>query len=141
MLEHEGPIHAPPAQFPAPHSPYDAPQAQAPAYAHQGYEPPRAQEPPRYSAPQAPPHQAAYPQQAPQPPAPVEPQAPRLRAAPTSDEEHAVAIPLIHGLDRPYRVEIALEGEIRVSGELKSFSILPTDTPEQPPADPENPSS
>jgi hypothetical protein len=91
--------------------------------------------------PQAPAPQAAYPQPVPQSPPAAEPQPPRLRAAPTSDEEHAVAIPLIHGLDRPYRVEIALEGEIRVSGELKSFSILPTDAPEQPPADPENSSS
>jgi hypothetical protein len=42
------------------------------------------------------------------------------------------AIPLIHGLDQPYRVEIALEGELRVSGVLKGLSIQPAVQPEQP---------
>jgi hypothetical protein len=43
------------------------------------------------------------------------------------DGEEPVAIPVIHALDRPYRVEIELEGELKISGELKGFSLTPAD--------------
>lgn len=43
------------------------------------------------------------------------------------DDEQPVAIPVIHALDRPYRVEIQLEGDLKISGELKGFSLTPAD--------------
>ena len=43
------------------------------------------------------------------------------------DDEEPVAIPVIHSLDRPYRVEIQLEGDLKISGELKGFSLTPAD--------------
>lgn len=37
----------------------------------------------------------------------------------------APAIPTIDGLDRPYRVEIQLQGDVRISGELSGLRITP----------------
>jgi hypothetical protein len=41
--------------------------------------------------------------------------------------EQPAAIPVIHAIERPYRVEIQLEGELKLSGELKGFSMIPSD--------------
>ncbi len=52
-------------------------------------------------------------------------------AAASGDQQGAVAMPVIHALDRPYRVEMQFEGELRISGELKGFRMTPV---EEPPA-------
>jgi hypothetical protein len=36
-------------------------------------------------------------------------------------------MPVVHGLDKPYRVEMRFEGELRISGELKGFRMTPSD--------------
>lgn len=41
-------------------------------------------------------------------------------------EPEPVAIPVVHGLDQPYRVELELTGGIKISGELTGFSLLPS---------------
>ena len=51
---------------------------------------------------------------------------PRVGPRPAGTEE-TVAIPVIHALDKPYRIEIQLEGDLRISGELKGFSMTPRD--------------
>lgn len=138
MLEHEGPGYPSQAYFPAPQAVPPAqihhlnpPQQQAPPPQHFPVQ--HAQQPPAPAYPQPP----AYPAQA----TAEQPQAPRLRPQSPDDPSQAVAIPLVQGLDQPYRVEIALTGELRVSGELKSFSIQPTAQREQDqPADPNAPS-
>ena len=38
-------------------------------------------------------------------------------------------MPVIHALDRPYRVEMQFEGELRISGELKGFRMTPVEEP------------
>jgi sporulation protein YlmC with PRC-barrel domain len=135
-LEHEGPPPGQPeAHYPAPHVPQQQYHHTQPHYAQPEAPPAPAT---HHYAPPVPEAHYAPPQAPQQPPAPhvaPAPQAPRLRPAPTGDDQTAVAIPLIHGLDQPYRVEIALEGEIRVSGELKSFSIQPVVQPDEHPAD------
>jgi len=40
-------------------------------------------------------------------------------------------MPVIGALDRPYRVEMQFEGELRISGELKGFRMTPME--EEPP--------
>ena len=71
----------------------------------------------------------AAPESLPQRPAvPPQPQ-PAVVATPPQQgyAEQPTAIPVIHALDRPYRVEIQLEGDLKISGELKGFSLTPTD--------------
>ncbi len=71
----------------------------------------------------------AGPESLPQRPAvPPQPQ-PAVVATPPQQghAEQPTAIPVIHALDRPYRVEIQLEGDLKISGELKGFSLTPTD--------------
>ena len=80
---------------------------------------PPAPQPPQVASPQP----AYAPQPAPYEPGPAS-------AAP-ADHDLPVAIPVIHALDRPQRVEIELSGELRISGELKGFSLKPV-TPDPP---------
>jgi PRC-barrel domain len=47
----------------------------------------------------------------------------------SGDQQEAVAMPVIHALDRPYRVEMQFEGELRISGELKGFRMTPVEEP------------
>lgn len=140
VLEHEGPGYPPQAHFPAP-------QPVPPTQVHHLNPPQQSAPPQQYPAPHPQQPPPAYPQQPVYPapaPAPTaqQPQAPRLRPQAPDDGSQTVAIPLVQGLDQPYRVEIALTGELRVSGELKSFSIQPTEQREQDqPADPSAPSA
>ena len=89
--------------------------------------------PPQYQAPPQPTY--APPAPAPAPPAPPQP-APAAGPRPLNPIEHdpEVAIPVIHALDRPQRVEIELAGELRISGELKAFSLKPA-TPDTHPGE------
>jgi hypothetical protein len=112
---HQGPPQPPPRYQPPAYTP---PQYAPPAYAA----PPEHPQPPSYAPPQQQQPPPAAPQYAP-PPAPPQP-APALRPAPVETDPE-VAIPVIHALDRPQRVEIELAGELRISGELKGFSLKP----------------
>ncbi len=106
----------PPAPYaPPPHAPYFAPAGRS-SY------PPPAQPP----APQAQPRRPAAPYPA---PAAAQSPEPRPLAPPLADGETPVAIPVIHGLDQPQRIEIELSGDLRISGELKGFSLKPMDPP------------
>jgi hypothetical protein len=55
--------------------------------------------------------------------------APGTTASPPGDDREAVAIPVIQALDRPYRIEMQFEGELRISGELKGFRMTPAEEP------------
>jgi hypothetical protein len=50
-------------------------------------------------------------------------------ASSSGGQREAVAMPVIHALDRPYRVEMQFEGELRISGELKGFRMTPAEEP------------
>ncbi len=99
----------PPAYTPAPYG-----QGQPPHYA---YGPPQPRSPAQGLPPQSP--RQVAPATTPPSPAPIPPGA---HAA----DDPPVAIPIIHALDQPYRIEVQLEGELRISGELKGFSIKPS---------------
>ncbi len=54
------------------------------------------------------------------------------RGAAADDPNRPVAIPVIHALDQPYRVEIQLTGELSISGELRGFKMVPSQGPDAP---------
>ncbi len=130
---------APPARYapPAPRPPQPGPPPGRAA--RQAPQPPPTYAPPPPAPHGQPPHYAYGPPQ-PRPdslaparrPRGCRPQPPRHAApAPPPPSAHAgddppVAIPIIHALDQPYRIEVQLEGELRISGELKGFSIKPS---------------
>ncbi len=132
--------YAPPPLPPAPlpPAPY-APPPQAthftPPAGHSPYPPSLRPAPPQAQVrrPPAPPPAAAHLR----PPAPVPPypapvaqsSEPPPQAPPRADGDTPVAIPVIHGLDQPQRIEIELSGDLRISGELKGFSLKPMDPP------------
>lgn len=127
---HAAPQPQPRHAAPAPRPTYPAPVERVPR--------PAPQQPPGYAPPPASPHYAYAPPQPRQeslaPPPMAPPPAPRPLAPPVPPrapqvahaDDPPVAIPIIHALDQPYRIEVQLEGELRISGELKGFSIKPS---------------
>lgn len=71
-------------------------------------------------APEQPDHR---PEEAPEDP---EPQRQKAQPSAEADGDHA-AVPVIHALDQPQRVEIELTGTIKISGDLTGFSLNPAE--------------
>jgi sporulation protein YlmC with PRC-barrel domain len=141
------PLGAPPAppRPPAP-DPGDPRGRPAVAPAPAAFRAPERPQPPAPDSPEAgwtaqPSRPAAVSPQAPPPPAPdpgvhnggqfpgpgpagYEPAQGRPAPPP---QDAAPAIPSVDGLDRPYRVEIQLRGEVRISGELSGLRLTPID--------------
>jgi sporulation protein YlmC with PRC-barrel domain len=133
---------SPPPTAPA-HQRYGPP----PSASERGWRQPAAPEHAYPQPPQPPEHERAYREQQHAPTAapdrgpdlaPVEPstggqereEGPTEAAAADASADAAsrsVAVPVIHGLDRPYRIEIQLEGDLRISGELKDFRLTPSE--------------
>lgn len=127
----------PPAPPPRPHaahqarphaSPGVASAAPSPAYAqhHPAAQPPQHPAPPPAAVQQP----TAQPYASPAPPPQVQPESPP-RPAPAPERPpaewspEAAAAPVIRGLDRPQRIEMELEGGLRITGRLKSFKLTP----------------
>jgi sporulation protein YlmC with PRC-barrel domain len=73
---------------------------------------------------------APPPMEAGPPPGPTEPPPAAIHRAP-SPEPDAGALPGVQRPDKPYRIELELEGGLRISGELRSLRIVPaTDDPD-----------
>ena len=80
--------------------------------------------------PQPPPVETREPLPHEPPPATIRRSAPAASApasSPGSEPDETASLPIVHGLDGPYRIELELEGGLRISGELRSLRILPLD--------------
>ncbi len=121
--------YAQPYAQPPPPSPDRRPaQQQGPTPGYASPYPPQPLPPASSAGAYPPPPAPRWPQSGPPTPQLAPAQPPRSDAAQGRGAEEPVAIPVINGLDRPQRVEIELSGELRISGDLKAFSLRPADT-------------